>query len=1095
MSGVRPPTTSSRPPSRASSHPSETNDRQVPLKRAQSATARTTEQNTATNAVSSASETNIQVVVRCRDRNKREIEENSGVIISPSKDGHSITVQTSALTELNNKTYTFDKVFGGGSSQQDVFDVTVEPIVQEMLGGYNCTIFAYGQTGTGKTYTMSGDMSDHCGGIPPATAGIIPRALCRIFQVLDQAGDEYSVKCSFIELYNEELRDLLSTQDDSKVKIFDDSTKKGGIIINGMEELAVNDATHGVKILQEGSRKREVAATKCNEASSRSHSVFTITVHIKQTSTEGEDMLRVGKLYLVDLAGSENVGRSGAENKRAREAGMINQSLLTLGRVINALVDRSQHVPYRESKLTRLLQDSLGGRTKTCIIATLSPAKINMDETVSTLEYANRAKSIKNKPQVNQMMTKKALIKDYIIEIERLKGDLNSTRMKNGVYMTEESHLELVNQNESNKLLTEEQQRKIDAMEAQLQSAKEQFESTMAAYTTTKKTLEKTSKDLLDTESTLSTTKDTLATTSLNLEKESLLRRAHQQSEIELNTVAITLKDTLATTVEHVKGLHAKVDRKRDVEQANQSSWTDMQGNLCTVAQSIDGTLAKYSKAQSRSSKVIADRVTSFVIKEMKLFSDGHQYMDMQLQAFQERKAQVDTTSTGARVEMETVLGEIKSLREEVKSRLGDGLQNLNVAAQRIAEEISGQMGLFQKDIYESYDGLASEFKQVFSRTEAHINSQSAEIRKLKEALHAASQTNTTLIEQISKELIDTQDSNSREAQAKEAEALQQIQMMLSSIASEREARMQEARNAFKNKIEGAITEMHDQSHQNGTAIDLWTNADGVYGRKLAKDKDEIRKAIVNSWNTAKERSETIQQSTEAIHRETVHLVDAAMQNVDDQTRALDEFVTRAKKMNEAHHAEQHIAVSALLTNAQETAQSVQHEFNKAKSEIEACGKDILGKTAEQVREVQEFSTDLGRHTEAVKQNSQTALREDRPTQTTPKKQDYVYPTSWKTTAVHEELLAQYRGVEVEEVSLAERNPLSIVDVNVTSPILLQASLGPVEDELAIPVVQKSSIPGPRARGSGEKETIRAIGSGGQENGPRPPKTRKRALA
>ena len=135
-------------------------------------------------------------------------------------------------------------------------------------------------------------------------------------------------------------------------------------------------------------------------------------------------MLRVGKLNLVDLAGSESIGRSGAADKRAREAGIINQSLLTLGRVINALVERSQHVPYRESKLTRLLQDSLGGRTKTCIIATVSPAKVNFDETLSTLDYANKAKSIHNKPQVNQMMTKKALIKEYVEMIERLKGDL-----------------------------------------------------------------------------------------------------------------------------------------------------------------------------------------------------------------------------------------------------------------------------------------------------------------------------------------------------------------------------------------------------------------------------------------------------------------------------------------------------------------------------------------------------------------------------------------------------------------------------------------------------------------------------------------------
>ena len=166
--------------------------------------------------------------------------------------------------------------------------------------------------------------------------------------------------------------------------------------------------------------------------------------------------MKVGKLNLVDLAGSENIGRSGAENKRAREAGVINQGLLTLGRVINALVEHSPHVPYRlvgskvincrfvswnptdymnltdilypisdrDSKLTRLLQDSLGGRTKTCIIATISPAKVNLDESFSTLDYANRAKNIRNKPAVNQLLTKKALIKDYEDEIARLKSNL-----------------------------------------------------------------------------------------------------------------------------------------------------------------------------------------------------------------------------------------------------------------------------------------------------------------------------------------------------------------------------------------------------------------------------------------------------------------------------------------------------------------------------------------------------------------------------------------------------------------------------------------------------------------------------------------------
>lgn len=215
-----------------------------------------------------------------------------------------------------------------------------------MLDGYNCTIFAYGQTGTGKTYTMTGDMSDNFGSYADF-AGIIPRALHKLFEKLGKDKDDTSVKCSFIELYNEELRDLLSVDESQKVKIYDAANGKGGVVVQGMEETYIMSAKQGVALLQDGSHKRQVAATKCNDLSSRSHTVFTITVNVKTIAEDGEVLIRTGKLNLVDLAGSENIGRSGAENKRAREAGMINQSLLTLGRVINALVDQAQHIPYR----------------------------------------------------------------------------------------------------------------------------------------------------------------------------------------------------------------------------------------------------------------------------------------------------------------------------------------------------------------------------------------------------------------------------------------------------------------------------------------------------------------------------------------------------------------------------------------------------------------------------------------------------------------------------------------------------------------------------------------------------------------------------
>ena len=216
-------------------------------------------------------------------------------------------------------------------------------------------------------------------------AGIVPRSARYIFEKLGDSNLEFTIRVSFLELYNEELQDLLSTDTEKKLRLCEDVKK--GLICQNLEEVPVLNVGDIFDILQKGIRLRQTAETLCNKNSSRSHSIFTMKMFIKESNIDGEEVVRHGQLNLVDLAGSECVGRSGAKNDRAREAGSINQSLLTLGRVITALVDHHGHIPYRDSKLTRLLQESLGGRAKTCIIATLSPSQLAIEETLSTLDY------------------------------------------------------------------------------------------------------------------------------------------------------------------------------------------------------------------------------------------------------------------------------------------------------------------------------------------------------------------------------------------------------------------------------------------------------------------------------------------------------------------------------------------------------------------------------------------------------------------------------------------------------------------------------------------------------------------------------------
>ncbi|KAJ6778452.1 KINESIN-LIKE PROTEIN KIF11 [Salix koriyanagi] len=394
---------------------------------------------------------NVQVLLRCRPFSDDELRSNAPQVVTCNDYQREVAVSQNIAGKHIDRIFTFDKVFGPSAQQRDLYEQAVVPIVNEVLEGFNCTIFAYGQTGTGKTYTMEGECkrskSGPNGELPPE-AGVIPRAVKQIFDTLESQNAEYSVKVTFLELYNEEITDLLAPEEISRVTLEEKQKKqlplmedgKGGVLVRGLEEEIVASASEIFTLLERGSAKRRTAETFLNKQSSRSHSLFSITIHIKEATPEGEELIKCGKLNLVDLAGSENISRSGAREGRAREAGEINKSLLTLGRVINALVEHLGHIPYRDSKLTRLLRDSLGGRTKTCIIATVSPAVHCLEETLSTLDYAHRAKNIRNKPEVNQKMMKSTLIKDLYGEIERLKAEVYAAREKNGVYIPKERY-------------------------------------------------------------------------------------------------------------------------------------------------------------------------------------------------------------------------------------------------------------------------------------------------------------------------------------------------------------------------------------------------------------------------------------------------------------------------------------------------------------------------------------------------------------------------------------------------------------------------------------------------------------------------------
>ncbi|XP_073676339.1 kinesin-like protein KIF3A [Garra rufa] len=361
---------------------------------------------------------NVKVVVRCRPLNEKEKVMGHKLAVSVDEIRGTITVNKHDMTSEPPKTFTFDTVFGPDSKQLDVYNLTARPIIDSVLEGYNGTIFAYGQTGTGKTFTMEGVRA------VPELRGIIPNSFAHVFGHIAKAeGDtRFLVRVSYLEIYNEEVRDLLGKDQMQRLEVKE--RPDVGVYIKDLSGYVVNNADDMDRIMTLGHKNRSVGATNMNEHSSRSHAIFTITIECSEKGVDGNQHVRMGKLHLVDLAGSERQGKTGATGQRLKEATKINLSLSTLGNVISALVDgKSTHVPYRNSKLTRLLQDSLGGNSKTMMCANIGPADYNYDETISTLRYANRAKNIKNKARINED-PKDALLRQFQKEIEELKKKL-----------------------------------------------------------------------------------------------------------------------------------------------------------------------------------------------------------------------------------------------------------------------------------------------------------------------------------------------------------------------------------------------------------------------------------------------------------------------------------------------------------------------------------------------------------------------------------------------------------------------------------------------------------------------------------------------
>lgn len=375
--------------------------------------------------------TNVKVALRIRPLSGKERLNGSTECLDAIE---STSSEEISRVVIGTYTFCFDEIHPTNIEQDEVFQKNMFSIINNVVEGYNCTVIAYGQTGSGKTYTMGTGIENIESFYDQ---GILPRTIKTVFEKIEEIQKEenedisFSAYMSFIEIYNEDIVDLLISKSVNGItnktrglSIRED--KEGEIHIPGITEEKVSSTKDVLELLQNGALNRTTGSTEMNAVSSRSHAIFTLTIRYTQPKKDSTEQKRiVSKLHFVDLAGSERMKKTQAVGKRAKESISINTGLLALGNVISALGDESRkatHVPYRDSKITRLLQDSLGGNCQTVMIACVSPATENYAETLNTLQYANRAKNIRNSAVINQEG------KDSVFEVIQLKKQISSLK-------------------------------------------------------------------------------------------------------------------------------------------------------------------------------------------------------------------------------------------------------------------------------------------------------------------------------------------------------------------------------------------------------------------------------------------------------------------------------------------------------------------------------------------------------------------------------------------------------------------------------------------------------------------------------------------
>ncbi|XP_043990399.1 kinesin-1 heavy chain [Gambusia affinis] len=711
-------------------------------------------------------ECTIKVMCRFRPLNSSEVTRGDRYI--PKFQGEDTVV-------IGGKPYMFDRVFQSNTTQEQVYNACAQKIVKDVLEGYNGTIFAYGQTSSGKTHTMEGNLHD------TDSMGIIPRIVQDIFNYIYSMDEnlEFHIKVSYFEIYLDKIRDLL---DVSKTNLSVHEDKNRVPYVKGCTERFVCSPEEVMDTIDEGKSNRHVAVTNMNEHSSRSHSIFLINV--KQENTQTEQKLS-GKLYLVDLAGSEKVSKTGAEGAVLDEAKNINKSLSSLGNVISALAEGTAYIPYRDSKMTRILQDSLGGNCRTTIVICCSPSSYNEAETKSTLMFGQRAKTIKNTVTVNIELTAEQWKQKYEREKEKnktlrntitwLENELNRWRNGESVPVEEQFDKEKANAEvlALDNIINEKQAStpnvpgvrltdvEKDKCEAELTKLYKQLDDKDEEINQQSQLVEKLKQQMLDQEELLASS-----------------RRDHENLQAELNRLQTeneASKEEVKEVLQALEELAVNYDQKsQEVEDKTKEfeSISEELSQKSSTLSSLDSELQKLKEMSNHQKKRVTEMMSS-LLKD--LAEIGIAVGSNDIKQHEGGSGLIDEEFTVARLYISKLKSEVKTMVKRCKQLEGIQSDSNKKMDENEKELAACQLRISQHEAkIKSLTEYLQNVEQKKRQLEENVDSLNEELVKLsaQEKVHAMEKENEIQTANEVKEAVEKQIHSHREAHQKQISSL-----------------------------------------------------------------------------------------------------------------------------------------------------------------------------------------------------------------------------------------------------------------------------------------------------------------------------------